>query len=79
MTVTCLCRSKLDLDASGFGFGSGFSRIFSMMKVWTFLTDSAAPIIRQTLSVVPVNYSIKIAQNETGLMVGGGYNIWAST
>lgn len=63
MTVTCLCLSKLFFDTSGLGLGSGFSRIFSIIKLWTFLTASAAPIMRQTRSVVPENRKHRYFEN----------------
>lgn len=66
---TCLCLSKFLFVSSGFGLGSGFSLIFSMMKQWTLLTASTPPIIRHTLSVVPVKKHHHVSLNYLSLQL----------
>lgn len=60
-TLTCLTRSGLTvvcgcsmLTGSGFWALWGISRTFSAMKLWTLLSASTVPCMRQTRSVVPV-------------------------
>lgn len=57
-SYTCLSLSAVALPESKstvlFEVRSGFSRIFSMMKSMTAIIASTLPVIRHTLSVVPV-------------------------
>ena len=68
-TITCFSRSATCLLSKSipvFAFGSGFSLIFSIMNESTVKIASTFPVIKHTLSVVPVkNFFMKFLKTLT--------------